>query len=236
LMSASLDTAGLLGATVEDVARVALAIGVPVGPAETAGPPRLAFLPTPLWDEVDPDARAALTTAVDAAERAGASVEQLTLDDRFLDLVEAQTTIQLYESARSLDEVLRRSPELLSPELRQLLMEGAALPEQRYATARATAADYGPELSAALAGYDGWLTPSATGVAPVGLEFTGSPLFCRAWTLIGAPCISLPLAWTEAGLPAGIQLVGAPGTDTHLLRTAAWLTAGSEHPRTSSIW
>ncbi len=74
-----------------------------------------------------------------------------------------------------------------------------------------------------MAGFDGLLTPSADGVPPSGLEFTGDPLFCRAWTLIGAPCVSLPLAWTEAGLPAGLQLVAAPGADTALLDAAAWL-------------
>jgi Asp-tRNA(Asn)/Glu-tRNA(Gln) amidotransferase A subunit family amidase len=70
---------------------------------------------------------------------------------------------------------------------------------------------------------DGILTPSATGVPPAGQGFTGDPLFCRVWTLIGAPSVSLPLAWTRDGLPAGLQLVGARDRDRRTLATAAAL-------------
>jgi Asp-tRNA(Asn)/Glu-tRNA(Gln) amidotransferase A subunit family amidase len=56
---------------------------------------------------------------------------------------------------------------------------------------------------------DGLLTPSATGVPPEGVSFTGDPLFSRAWTLAGAPSISLPLAWAADGLPAGYNLWAA---------------------------
>jgi Asp-tRNA(Asn)/Glu-tRNA(Gln) amidotransferase A subunit family amidase len=55
------------------------------------------------------------------------------------------------------------------------------------------------------------------------LGFTGDPLFCRVWTLIGAPTVSLPLVWTDVGLPVGVQLGGAPGRDARLLATAGWL-------------
>jgi Asp-tRNA(Asn)/Glu-tRNA(Gln) amidotransferase A subunit family amidase len=48
-------------------------------------------------------------------------------------------------------------------------------------------------------------------------------MFCRAWTLIGAPCVSIPLAWTEGGLPVGAQVVGAPFSDGLTLSCGAWL-------------
>lgn len=233
LLSPTLDTAGLLGTTVADVVEVASAVAANglgrqrrTGSADAPStPPRLAFVATPLWDEVDADAQAAIAAAVDTAARAGARIEPLSCDDAYRELVAAQTTIQLRESARSLAGELVHSPELLSPQLRALLKEGNAIPPERYRAALGQVGARGPELVAMLAGYDGCLAPSATGVAPPGLAFTGSPQFCRAWTLIGAPCVSLPLAWTTSGLPAGVQLVGAPGTDGRLLATAAWLTA-----------
>ncbi len=154
------------------------------------------------------------------------AIEDVSLPEGFEALVQAQTTIQMAESAVSLAPELDSTPELLSDELRAALIEGAAIPPGRYAAATETAAALGLPLAHALEGFDGVLTPSADGVPPVGLEFTGDPLFCRVWTLIGAPCISLPLAWTEAGLPAGLQLVGAPGADTTLLDAAAWLMEG----------
>ena len=39
----------------------------------------------------------------------------------------------------------------------------------------------------------------------------------------GQPAVSIPLHWTAAGLPIGIQLVGRPGDETTLVRLAAQL-------------
>jgi amidase len=70
---------------------------------------------------------------------------------------------------------------------------------------------------------DALLTPGALGEAPVGLGSTGDPAFDRIWTLLGTPCASLPLARGPAGLPVGVQLVGAPGQDGALVQTCAWI-------------
>ena len=43
--------------------------------------------------------------------------------------------------------------------------------------------------------------------------------------LTGRPAISLPLHWTGAGLPLGVQFVGAPGSEGMLIRLAAQLEA-----------
>ena len=67
------------------------------------------------------------------------------------------------------------------------------------------------------------ITPAAAGEAPKGLESTGDPSFCTLWTLCGMPALSLPLMRGGNGLPIGVQLVGARGTDARLLRTARWL-------------
>jgi len=65
--------------------------------------------------------------------------------------------------------------------------------------------------------------PATVGEAPVGLESTGSPVFCTLWTLCGMPAISLPMLEGAAGMPLGVQLVGPRGDDARLLRTARWL-------------
>ncbi|HET7826178.1 MAG TPA: hypothetical protein VFK90_12660, partial [Anaeromyxobacter sp.] len=61
--------------------------------------------------------------------------------------------------------------------------------------------------------------------APAGLESTGDPAFNRIWTLLGVPCVTLPAARGPAGMPVGIQLVGAPGKDGDLVAVAAWAMA-----------
>jgi Asp-tRNA(Asn)/Glu-tRNA(Gln) amidotransferase A subunit family amidase len=72
---------------------------------------------------------------------------------------------------------------------------------------------------------DAIITPAAPGIAPEGLSATGDPAFCTLWTLTGLPALSLPLFAGESGLPIGVQLVGGPGRDARLLRTATALIA-----------
>ena len=45
----------------------------------------------------------------------------------------------------------------------------------------------------------------------------------RAWTLLGCPCISLPVLTGPAGLPLGLQVVGARGRDPDLISAAAFI-------------
>ena len=49
--------------------------------------------------------------------------------------------------------------------------------------------------------------------------------FTAAFNVTGQPAVSLPLHWTEHGLPVGVQLVGPPAGDALLVRVAAQLEA-----------
>jgi Asp-tRNA(Asn)/Glu-tRNA(Gln) amidotransferase A subunit family amidase len=229
LLAPSLDTVGLIGRSIRDIRLTAgvlanrrgdSAIGLGGG---LEGRPRLALARTSAWAEVEPAGRAAIEDVALAAWDAGALLEDLDLPSGFDDLVAAQEVIQAVESAASLHEELESHGGLLSDALRSALRRGAAIPGDDYAQAKRTAAELGPTIVALLAGYDGVLTPSATGSPPLGRDFTGDPRFCRAWTLIGAPCVSVPLAWTPSRLPVGIQVVGAPFRDGRTLAVAEWL-------------
>ena len=45
--------------------------------------------------------------------------------------------------------------------------------------------------------------------------------FTAAFNVTGQPAVSLPLHWTDAGLPIGVQLVGPPLGDALLFRVAS---------------
>ena len=71
--------------------------------------------------------------------------------------------------------------------------------------------------------YDAVIAPSSLGVAPKIDGGTGDPICSTIWTFAGLPCLSMPWLTGEAGLPAGVQLVGSAEEDDRLFRTAAWL-------------
>ena len=149
--------------------------------------------------------------------------EAVDLPDVFAGAVDDQRVVMAVDMAHNLSGMIARGDESQSSEtLRAFLAEGREISAARYLEARDNAARYRDGIAGILTDYDAIITPATVGVAPVG-EATGSPMFCSLWTLAGVPALSLPLLTGEAGLPLGLQLVGAPRDDARLLRTANWL-------------
>ena len=71
--------------------------------------------------------------------------------------------------------------------------------------------------------FDVLLSPSAIGEAPVGLQATGDPIFNRIGTALKGPCLNIPGLKGSAGLPIGIQLIGAYKKDRQLLIIGDWV-------------
>jgi Asp-tRNA(Asn)/Glu-tRNA(Gln) amidotransferase A subunit family amidase len=71
--------------------------------------------------------------------------------------------------------------------------------------------------------FDGWLTPSAPGPAPFGLESTGDPVMNLPWTQSGLPSVTLPSGFSSNGLPLGLQVIAHFGQDAALLEWAQLL-------------
>jgi Asp-tRNA(Asn)/Glu-tRNA(Gln) amidotransferase A subunit family amidase len=55
--------------------------------------------------------------------------------------------------------------------------------------------------------FDACITLTAPGAAPVGLDWTGDPIFVVPASMLGVPAITLP-ALQDGGLPLGLQLLG----------------------------
>jgi Asp-tRNA(Asn)/Glu-tRNA(Gln) amidotransferase A subunit family amidase len=79
------------------------------------------------------------------------------------------------------------------------------------------------QFADAMAGCDVLLTPSAPGEPPRGLTQTGDPIFNAIWTLLYAPCLTVPGFTGPNGLPVGIQLVGRRFHDRTVLDAGAWV-------------
>ncbi len=110
----------------------------------------------------------------------------------------------------------------LVPQLQALLTpyldKGVAV----YAAARRRRQQYQMHFAALATGYDAILLSAATGAAPPFVE-TGDAVMNRFWTALHVPAITVPLWRTLAGLPLGVQLLGALGEDRSLAGMAQWL-------------
>ena len=237
--SATLDQIGVFARSVEDAALLADGLaGYDEGdPATRPVPPpalrqvtmtdppvtpRLAFVRGPTWGEAE------ATTAEAFAELAdllGASLVEVGLPEPFAAAVAVHRTIWTCELAFHLAPEYERGRKQLSDRLRELIEAGRVTPAPEYQRALATRCSYQAGLDALFHEFDAILTPAAPGEAPVGLGATGSPAFCTLWSLVGTPAVSLPILRGPAGLPMGVQLVGALGDDARLLRTARWLVS-----------
>ena len=237
-LCASLDHVGLFARTVEDLELFTKAItGThPHHPSiRTAQPtnfdlrhpdeferPRIAFVRTPQWPELDLSIRTRLEKAVTQLGEAGAVVDETSLPGRFGGLVEAQNTILEVELSCALSYEFENYPDRMSDLLRGVVEQGNSIGMERYLEAQQLAAECRWESIQLFHDHDVLLAPSVRGEAPVGLESTGDPLFCRMWTLLGLPCVSLPGIHGPDGLPLGAQIIGPMYGDGLALSVADW--------------
>jgi Asp-tRNA(Asn)/Glu-tRNA(Gln) amidotransferase A subunit family amidase len=220
-----LDTAGLFGAGVADVAFAAAVILQRELRVDGAAPaaPRIAVARTHLWPKASPAMQQAVKTAARTAAAAGAKVADLELSPIVEDAYEAQFTIQDYENIRSLAFEYERHRDRIDPLLRTQLDRAVAISADEYDAARRLASRARQLLADAMADHDVVLTPSAPGAAPHGFATTGDPMFNRLWTLMGAPCINVAGMNDGDGLPLGIQIVGRFGRDHAALEAALFV-------------
>jgi Asp-tRNA(Asn)/Glu-tRNA(Gln) amidotransferase A subunit family amidase len=177
-------------------------------------PPRFALVRTPIWDKAEPEARDALEGL---AKELGAV--EVDLPAGYGEAWGALRAIMAVEMAHNLGGYVDSGGEV-SPQFRGLIEEGRKVTANQYLAAVRDARGYAEGMMGIFEQVaDAVITLSAPGVAPIG-NATGNPMFNTLWTLVGFPSLNVPLLANADGLPIGVQLVGAPGRDERLLRTA----------------
>ena len=230
---------GALAASLEDAWIVAINIaaraggdpGYPgiQGPLEPPAPRRpraLAMLETAGWEGAVPEARRALEVAV-----ARLVAEGITITDRHadqnIDAVERAIfdaagltrTINAWEGRWPLNTYRNRDASKLSQSALDRLVTAEAMTLADYRGAISQRQQI-RELHGRLAvQYDGAITLTAPGPAPVGIGWTGDPAFVVPGSLLGVPTMSLPLLSAE-GLPLGLQVIGYASGDARLFEIA----------------
>lgn len=232
-----LDQVGVFGRSVGDVALIAQQLMgyderdpdmcararpdlVDIAAQEPPTRPHFAFVKTPAWDQADKDVRDGFGELL---EFLGDQAEELDLTELLEKAIEWHRTIMEADLAKSFRREYERARDRLSPALCEMIERGRRCLAVDYNLAVEQIPRLNEALGEILLEHDAILTPATTGEAPIGLESTGSPVFCTPWSLCGVPSISLPILQGSNGMPVGVQLAAARGDDARLLRTAAWL-------------
>jgi Asp-tRNA(Asn)/Glu-tRNA(Gln) amidotransferase A subunit family amidase len=217
-----LDTVGIFARSAADLVLAYRALRTPGGrPAPDRPRPArrtAAVLAGREWGPADADASDALRAVADLLAGAGWDVREMAMPASWAELPGHHETVMAVEAARSLRQALGSRVSQISDSAQAIVERGDRCAARDYFQARA-AADLAAAVTQPLASAaDLLLTPSALGVAPEGLDYTGDPVMCRPWTLLGLPAANLP-AWRRAdGLPVGVQAVAADFDDIGFLR------------------
>ena len=232
----TLDQAGILGRTLEDVACLADVLGgydaaddaswlrprprMREGVASTPPvEPDLVRLDMP-WD--DRLSAAGGAGFEELCECLGARIARFPAPAWFGRLPAAHRIIVEYETAaggrmRGAEAGADASPA-------EPVERGLAHGEERYRSALAAMERAQRYFSGLFHDFDALVTPAAAGEAPLREpEADDDSMFSAAWALCGLPALCVPLLQGASGMPIGVQLVGSVHRDDRLLRTTRWV-------------
>ena len=185
------------------------------------------------FDGVEPAVGRALDTALAALEGAGARRVAVTVPAAE-HLTELGRTVVYTEAAALHGHWLRTRPQDYSPQVRARVATGVAIPAAAYAEALQLRAlllrrfcdevfgDCDVLVTPALAIEVPTLAATDVGGSASMWSTIARLLQCVApFNFLGVPALSLPVGFTPAGLPVGLQLVGRPFAEATLLGVAA---------------
>jgi len=241
----SLDTVGPLARSVEDAALLlgALAGHDPADPASArVRPPdyraavgrevrglRVGIPGGFLFEQLEPDVRAAVEAAARAIEGLGVALEEVALP-RIAHAAAAVFAIISAEAMAYHEPWLRTRAAEYGADVRTRLLAGQFVLATQYLKAQRARRVITAEVEAALARVDALLLPTTPLAAPPvtarEASVQGATQDVRGWltrctrpfNLTGHPVLSLPCGLTGEGLPVGLSLVGRPFDEATLLR------------------
>ena len=240
--SDKLDTIGVFGKTVEDVALFAKSlIKKDLYDSSTIhyaademlnickkGPlfdPKFIFYETKNWKNIDKESQKSFEFFIKTFEK---NIEVFDTPSYFDDIPKYHKIIQETDMANNFQGYYKKSKKKLSKEMIRAIERGLKYTAKDYAEAIDFMKRSYESYREVFEDYHGVLTPATTGVADKGFKSTGSPEFCTIWTYMGLPSISLPLLVGANNLPLGVQLIGDKLDDLRFLGVANWLEKKSK--------
>jgi aspartyl-tRNA(Asn)/glutamyl-tRNA(Gln) amidotransferase subunit A len=171
----------------------------------------------------EPEVSDAVRIAGLVLQSLGAQVEPVEMN--FLrDAALANGTMVQADGAAFHHERLTKNPQGFGNDVCQRLQTGAKLTSTEYSLARRTQVEMHRKMEKFFEQYDLLLTPT-TPIPALLIEGNDAieqarrlTRFTAPFNLTGLPALSIPCGFTPAGLPIGLQIVGAPWSETKVLQ------------------
>jgi aspartyl-tRNA(Asn)/glutamyl-tRNA(Gln) amidotransferase subunit A len=227
----SFDTIGVFAYRVGDAVAAARVLMPPYLRRPAAAAPSslaIGIVEDPIAEAASPAVADGVRRAADTLARSGLKVERITSPVAFTEIAGWHKTIIEYEAARAHPHLEHNSD--VSAGLREAVARGRVVGDRAYLDAYAALHAARQRFWPATAEADALLFPAAPDVAPAGMK-TGDPRFIVPFTALGGPIVSVPVGTGTGGLPLGLMLIGAPGTDAATASVAERIAPLIELPR-----
>ncbi len=236
-VSDKLDTIGVFGRSVKDVALLAKSLirkdlydastiyfssdrMLDVCEEKLEFDPKFIFYKTKNWKNINKKSQEAFEFLIKSFKK---NIEIYDEPSYFKEIPKYHQIIHEVDMANNFQVYYDKDKSKLSKEMNDAISRGLKYSAKDYSDAIDFMKQSYESYKEVFEDYYGILTPSSNGVADKGLGSTGSADFQKIWTYLGLPSISLPLLTGENDLPLGLQLVGNKFDDLRFLGTAKWL-------------
>jgi len=182
----------------------------------------------PYLQQAEPEGLEAFQQHLSKLEGAGCRIKSVPALQAIGDLNTLHRRMVFAEFAREHAKIYAMHAPLYRKRTAEIIEIGKKVSDQELASARANCSALRRELETAMAraGIDLWISPSALGPAPEGIQATGDPNMNLPWTHAGMPAITLPAGQAKNGLPLGLQFVAPFGEDEKLIAMCRTLERG----------
>lgn len=168
--------------------------------------------------QADESALEVFRKKIEMLEKSGYNIKKMGVFDNIEDINQRHKQIVAGEFALTHEDWYEKHPNGYAETSVELLEQGRSISVGTLAEARAGRAKLRSRLESRMdtEDIDLWITPSAVGSAPAGIDSTGDPIMNLPWTHAGLPTISIPAGKID-GLPLGVQCIGRFNADEDLI-------------------
>jgi Asp-tRNA(Asn)/Glu-tRNA(Gln) amidotransferase A subunit family amidase len=189
--------------------------------------PVLAVPAGPYLDKAEPEMETHFDKLIGRLEARGFEVKRLAVMEDIDEIIDRHGVITAAEAAINHAEWFAGHAEKYHQKTRELILDGKEIGADLLEAAKLGREKLRRELAQVMEneGVDLWISPSAPGPAPEGIESTGNPVMNLPWTHAGLPTFSIPAGINQVGLPLGLQVAAGWYEDEKLIEFGPLLQA-----------